>query len=89
MLGYTPAGLVLGGIRSAVDALTNISLEKAIVEAVLTDSVTGERLVVRIATKPFAQAGVGEGEMSWETLESAFSFYAQNFRSEVDQDHRK
>lgn len=89
LLGYTPVGLVVGGISSVADALSNISLEKAIVEAIFTDSVTGERLVVRIATKPFSQAGVGEGEMSWETLESAFRFYAQNTRKQLDKAHGK
>jgi len=89
LLGYTPVGLLVGGVRSVADALSNISLEKAIVEAVFTDSVTGERLVVRIATKPFSQAGVGEGEMSWEALESAFRFYAQTARKVFDKAHGK
>ena len=85
VLNYTPPGLLIGGMRSAADALTNVSLANAVVEAEFTDSVTGERIATRVATKPWAQAGVGEGKMSWETLEKAFEFYAKTVKKRADQ----
>ena len=87
ILQYTPVGLALGGVRSLADALNNVSLAGAVVEAEFTDSVTGERLAVRVATNPWAQAGVGSGEMSWETLESAFVYYAKQVKTRFDALH--
>ena len=80
---------MVSGVRSLADVLSNVSLENASVEAVATDAITGERIMVRIATKPFAQAGVSEGEMSWKTLEAAFRFYSENTRKMLDEAHGK
>ena len=85
LLNYTPIGLAVGGVRSLADALSNISLASAMVEAEFNDSVSDERIGVRIATKPWAQARVDAGEMSWETLESAFAFYAKQVKLRMDQ----
>lgn len=85
LMNYTPPGLIAGSVRRAADALTNISLANAVVEAEFTDSVTGERLGVRVATKPWAQAEVSEGKMSWETLEAAFEYYVKMVRKRADQ----
>jgi hypothetical protein len=89
LVNYTPVGLVVGGLRSLADEFSNISLGAATVEADITDSSSGERIAARIATKPFAQAGVGEGEMSWKSLESAFGFYASEVRRTLDAAHGK
>ena len=85
ILNFTPVGLVVGGIRSIADSLSNVSLEGAQVEAIAADSVTGERHFVRIVTKPFVQAAVSEDKMSWNALEKAFSFYAKNMRRQLDE----
>ena len=89
LIGYTPVGLAVGGIRQVADALSNISIEGATVEAEFVDTQTGERVGVRVATKPFAQGGVGESAMSWEALETAFEFYAKNVRAKFDEAHQK
>jgi len=89
LLQYTPVGLVVGGVRQLGDALSNISLKNATVEAEFSDTVSGERIGVRVATKPFAQAGVGKGEMSWSALESAFEFYARKVKERFDEPRGK
>lgn len=89
LINYTPVGLVVGGLRSLADEFSNVSLEAATVEADIVDSISGELIAARIATKPFAQAGVGEGKLSWNTLESAFGFYASEVRKSMDAAHGK
>ena len=89
LLQYTPVGLALGGVRQLADALNNISLTDASVEAEFTDSVSGERIGVRVAEEPFAQAGVDESDMSWSALESAFEFYAKKVKEHFDERHGK
>lgn len=89
LINYTPVGLVVGGLRQLADALSNISLEGAMVEADIVDTQSDERIAVRIATKPFAQANVSENEMSWSSLEAAFEFYAKEVRSGLDRAHGK
>jgi hypothetical protein len=89
LLNYTPVGLVVGGLRRMADAFSNISLGAATVEADIVDIQTGERIAVRVATKPFAQANLDEGKMSWDALEAAFGFYAGEVRRSLDEAHGK
>jgi len=84
LLQFTPVGLAVDGVRQLADALSNISLKNATVEAEFSDTVSGERIGVRVATKPFAQAGVGEGEMSCAALETAFELYAKKVKERFD-----
>jgi len=89
LINYTPVGLVVGGLRRMADAFSNVSLKAATVEADIVDIQTGERIAVRIATRPFAQANLEEGKMSWDVLESAFGFYAGEVRTALDRAHGK
>ena len=87
LINYTPVGLVIGGLRRLTDAFANLSLEGAHVEAEFTDTQSGERIAVRVATNPFAQSNIGEDELSWDALEAAFGFYASEIRKTLDAAH--
>jgi hypothetical protein len=94
LLGYTPAGLVVSTAVKAVG--DNMSLQDAIIEAELLDSLKNERLGVLIdqqskTVKKKASLGklsaVQKGATSWEAIEESLKFYSNRFRAKMDAEH--
>ena len=77
---YLPIGLAVSGIRNIAGKSRNLSLKDASVEAEFFDPQTGERLAVRIDTKPLRSMSDESEEMSWETIEESLKVYGNLFR---------
>ncbi len=102
---YTPIGLIASGVKKAKGtSKKNYSLQNASVESEMFDSQSGERLAVRIDTKPIKVSEQTkknawgdddeEGEqkaakMSWETVVESMRFYSEHFRKRMDKAHGK
>jgi hypothetical protein len=93
LLGFTPVGLAASTVAKAVG--DNTSLQEAVIETELLNSVTNERLGVLIdqqsktvksdplsAFKP-----VKKGKTSWDEIMNTLEFYAKRFRARLDKDH--
>ena len=93
---YTPIGLVASGVKKAKGkSKKNYSLQNASVEAEMFDSQSGERLAVRIDTKPVKVSEItkkkawGEDDeeeeqktakMSWETELGLIDFKIKKYQ---------
>lgn len=82
ILGYTPQGMVLGSVKSAVtkDLTKKIDLKRLTVEMEVLDSESGERLVALIESR-------GEGKenpASWDELEAIMSEYGKRISCRLD-----
>ena len=102
---YTPIGLIASGVKKAKGtSKKNYSLQNASVEAEIFDSQSGERLAVRIDTKPIKvseqtkkQAWGDDDEdekqkaakMSWEAVVESMRFYSEHFRARLDKGRAK
>lgn len=80
---YLPIGLAVSGLRQLAGKSRNLSLQDASIEAAMYDPQTGERLAVRIDTKPLRSLDGEAEEMSWETIEESLKVYANRFRDRV------
>ncbi|MGB5716032.1 MAG: DUF3313 domain-containing protein [Gammaproteobacteria bacterium] len=77
ILNYTPVGLVA---TAAADAAgLRISLQEAVLEIELLDSVSGERLGVIVDKSPKA---AGE-KMSWDAINATFVDYGERFKARM------
>jgi hypothetical protein len=77
---YLPIGLAVSGIKKLAGKSRNLSLKDASVEAEMFDPQTGERVAVRIDTKPLRNMNDESEEMSWETIEESLKVYGNRFR---------
>ena len=77
---YLPIGLAVSGVKKLAGKSRNLSLKDASIEAEMFDPQTGERLAVRIDTKPLRSLNDESEEMSWETIEESLKVYANRFR---------
>lgn len=78
LLSYTPVGLVVHAVASAGGP--RVSMNEAALEVEMLDAVSGERLGVLIDRAP----KVPEGEaLSWDTIRSEFTFYAERFKARM------
>ena len=50
------------------------------------DAQSGERLAVRVDTKPLRSLDEEPKEMSWEAIEESLKVYAKRFRERVEQE---
>jgi hypothetical protein len=84
---YSPIGLLVSGAKKVTGKSKpkNFSLKEASVEAEMFDSLTGERMAVRLDTKPLRSIDGGSKELSWETIEESLKVYGKRFRERVDQ----
>ncbi len=76
LLSFTPIGLVVTAVKDA--AGKRISVENAVIEMEARDSVTGEPLAVVVDARPG-----GKEELSWNSIEETFKFYATRFKSRM------
>ena len=81
---YLPIGLAVSGIKKLAGKSKNLSLKDASVEAEMFDPQTGDRLAVRIDTKPLRNMSDESEEMSWETIEESLKVYGNRFRDRAD-----
>jgi len=85
---YTPVGLLFGGAKKiAGKSKTNFSLKGASVEAEMFDAQSGERLAIRIDTKPLRSLKGKTKEMSWDAIEESLKVYGKRFREGVEKVH--
>lgn len=84
---YSPIGLLASGAKKLTGRSKpkNFSLKEASVEVEMFDSLTGERLAVRLDTKPLRSIDGGSKELSWEAIEESLKVYAKRFRERVEQ----
>lgn len=82
---YTPIGLLFGGVQKLAGVEKDLTLKDAMVEAELFDSQSGERLAVRVDTRPLRSLDEDPEEMTWEVIHEALKVYGQSFRARVDQ----
>ena len=82
---YTPIGLVASGAKRLAGKSKNLSLKGASVEAEMFDSQSGERLAVRIDTRPLRSMKGKPKKMSWEAVEESLKVYGKRFRERVEQ----
>jgi hypothetical protein len=75
LLGYTPVGLVAGAVTGPT-----ILVKDAALEIEMLDPVSGERLGVLVDKAPKTAA---EEELSWESIEKTFAFYAERFKARM------
>ena len=82
ILGYTPAGLVVGGIKGAAtsDIAKKANLQGMVLELEGFDSVSGERIVTLIDSL----GSVGEQHASWEDLEAFMAKYGRIMQCRFD-----
>lgn len=78
LLGYMPIGFVASTVKEAVTG-PGVSLENAVLEVELLDSVSGERVGILIDQAP-QQAGEGE---DWEAIAATLRFYAERFKARM------
>ena len=79
LLGYTPMGFAATTLANL--AGLRVQLNNAVLEAEITDSISGE--VLGLLVDEQADRGAG-GEASWEAISQRLSFYARRFRSRLD-----
>ena len=79
LLGYTPMGFAATTLANL--AGLRVQLNDAVLEAEMTDSVSGEVLGLLVDEQADRSAG---GEVSWEAIGQRLSFYAKRFRSRLD-----
>jgi hypothetical protein len=90
LLGYTPIGLVVGGVKSLAGVAKNIKLEDATIEGELLDAQSSEQVGVLIDKLSVSKAGKEKDtKTSWEEIATSLDFYAKRLRSRLDAEHRK
>lgn len=89
LLGYTPIGLLVGGVKSLAGVAKNIKLDDATIEAELLDAQSSERMSVLIDKLSVETAGEKDTDTSWEDIEASLDFYAKRLRSRLDAAHTK
>lgn len=84
---YSPIGLLASGAKKITGKSKpkNFTLKEASVEAVMFDSLTGERMAVRLDTKPLRSIDGKSKELSWEAIEASLRVYGKRFRERVEQ----
>jgi hypothetical protein len=85
LLGYTPIGLVAGGVKRVAGVSKKIILQDATIEAELLDSQSNERLGVLI--DKLSASGEKKKKRSWDDVVATLDFYAKRFRGRMDEDH--
>lgn len=78
ILGYTPIGFVVTSIQNA--AGQRISLQNAVLEIEMLDSVTKKRLGVLVDKAP---APPRSEKLSWDSIRKTFAFYAERFKARM------
>lgn len=81
---YTPIGLLLGGVKKLAGKSKNLTLKDAMVEAEMFDSQSGDRLAVRVDTRPLRSLDKDPEEMTWEIIHEALKVYGKRFRERTD-----
>ena len=81
LLGYVPAGAVIGAVTGRYRA----KLKDATIEAELLDAQTNEQLSVLIDKLSVSKGG--SDKTSWKEISGALDFYAKRFRSRMDAAH--
>jgi hypothetical protein len=84
---YTPIGLLASGAKKLAGKSKNLSLKDASVEAEMFNVQSGERLAVRIDTKPLRSMKGKPKKMSWESIEESMKVYGNRFRDRVEKVH--
>lgn len=77
LLGYTPVGLVVTTAANA--AGMRVSLQDAVLEVEILDSVTGERLSVLVDKAPKAPTEA----LSWDAVDETVKFYSGRLKSRM------
>ena len=85
---YTPLGFAVTGLRKLAGKSKNISLKTAMVELEMLDSISGERLGVRMDTTPIRTKEEPK-EMTWKVIEASLKVYSELFRAGMDRAHGK
>ncbi len=86
LLGYTPAGFVLGAVKDAATAGPNIDLRSAWVEAEILDA-DGKRLAV--VMEPLFPEGGKKDTLSWKDIGAVLDAWAQRLRARLDADNAR
>jgi len=90
LFGYTPVGLLVGGVESLAGVAKNIKLDDATIEAELLDAQSSEQMSVLIDKLSVETAGKEKDtDTSWEDIEASLDFYAKRLRSRLDAAHTK
>lgn len=84
LLGYTPAGLVVGVVKDAATTGPNIDLKSAMIEAELVDA-KGQRLAVIV--EPLFAPDEKKASISWKQIGDVLDAYAQRLRARLDADN--
>lgn len=84
LLGYTPAGLVVGVVKDAATAGPNIDLKSALIEAEVLDA-KGKRLAVIV--EPLFAPDEKKASISWKQIGEVLDAYAQRLRARLDADN--
>jgi len=93
LLGYTPIGLVTSTAAKAMG--DDMSMQEAVIEAELLDSMTNEQLgsLIDQQSKTVKRSSVSalkpvqKGKTSWEEIQSTLTYYAKRFKTRMDKDH--
>ncbi len=81
LLGYTPVGLVAGGVRSRRSDITNkVDLQGLTIEMEVLDSNTEEQLAAVVEIR----SGTEEAPASWEELDALLALYSQRLGCRLD-----
>lgn len=89
VLDFTPVGLTVNAVKKLAGKQKRILLMDASVEAEMLDSLSAERLSVRIDNKPLKSLGKDSKKMSWELIGEALSVYGKKFRERIEQGRGK
>ena len=89
LFGYTPIGLLVGGVQSLAGVAKNIKLDDATIEAELLDAQSSEQIGVLIDKLSVETAGEKDTDTSWEEIEKSLDYYVKRLRSRLDAAHAK
>ena len=87
LLGYTPIGIVVGGVKRLAGVSKSIILQDATIEAELLDSQSNERVGVLIDKLSATEEIKKKKKREWEDIVAILDFYAKRFRSRMDEEY--
>lgn len=85
LLGYTPIGIVAGGVKRLAGVSKSIILQDATIEAELLDSQSNERVGVLIDKLSVTEEM--KKKRSWEDIVATLDYYATRFRARMDEEY--